>query len=502
MNAPYHGPGPAELDVAIIGAGFSGLCMAIALKKAGYRSFRVFEKAAELGGTWRDNRYPGCACDVPSHLYSFSFAQNPDWSRSFSPSAEIWRYMQDCAAKFGVLAHMQFGATVTDATFDERHHIWRITLAEGATTSARALISGVGALHLPAYPNIKGIESFAGRAFHTSHWDGELDLPGRKVGVIGTGASAIQIVPSIAPNVAALTLFQRTPAWVLPRRDHAFSPLTRRLFQIVPGLQRFFRSAIYWQMEAGAFGFLGNRSMMKSVEKLALAYLQRTVADPGLRKALTPDYAIGCKRILLSDDYYEAFSRDNVTLVTDDIAHVVPNGVVTADGRLHELDTLIYATGFRANDPLAEVRIAGRGGHTLGHEWRFGAEAYCGITVAGYPNFFMLLGPNTGLGHNSVLFMIEAQVRYVMHCLNWLLVQGVEEVEVRRNVQRAFNAELTKRMAGTVWQSGCRSWYMNPNGSNSTIWPGFTVGYWWKTRQPDPHDFQFLVPEPAPSVLS
>jgi len=490
------------LDVAIMGAGFSGLCIAIALKKAGYKSFQVFEKANDLGGTWRDNRYPGCACDVPSHLYSFSFEQNPDWSRSFSPAPEIWRYMKACAEKYGIEPQLRFGAAVTDAVFDEANRFWRITLANGRTTTARALVSGVGALHLPAYPKIKGLENFAGQAFHSAEWDETLDLTGRKVGVIGTGASAIQIVPAIAAKVAHLTLFQRTPAWVLPRMDKSFSQRAKKLFRAVPGLQRFFRSAVYLRLEMAALGFLGNRKLMQRVEKLALGYLGRSVEDPATREALTPHYQIGCKRILISDDYYQAFNRPNVSLVTQPIDRITEKGIVTADGTLHELDTIIYATGFRANEPLAELNIVGRGGHTLAHEWRFGAEAFYGITVAGYPNFFMLLGPNTGLGHNSIIFMIEAQVRYIRHCLGWLFREGATEIDVRRAVQKRFNEKLTAQMERTVWHSGCRSWYLNENGTNSVIWPGFTLSYWWQTRQPDPHDFVIAVPEPAPSALA
>jgi len=502
MNAPYHGSAKAELDVAIIGAGFSGLCMAIALKKAGTQTFRVFEKADDLGGTWRDNRYPGCACDVPSHLYSFSFEQNPDWSRSYSPQPEIWRYMKQCAGKYGIGAHMRFGAAVTEARFDEANHFWRITLASGETITARALVSGVGALHLPAFPKIKGLENFAGRAFHSSEWDETADLTGQRVGVIGTGASAIQIVPAIAARVKQLTLFQRTPPWVLPRMDQSFSERAKRWFRTVPGLQRLFRGFIYANMEMRALGFLGNRKLMQRVEKFAHDYLEKTIPDPELRKALTPDYQIGCKRILVSDDYYQSFNRPNVALATSPIDHATANRIVTADGQTHEFDTLIYATGFRANEPMAELNIVGRSGHTLAHEWRAGAEAYFGITVAGYPNFFVLLGPNTGLGHNSIIFMIEAQVRYVMHCLGWLFREGADEVEVRRDVQRVFNTKLKADMNRTVWQSGCHSWYLNENGTNSTIWPGFTVSYWWQTRQPDPHDFMIAVPGKVVSALS
>ncbi|HWU27318.1 MAG TPA: NAD(P)/FAD-dependent oxidoreductase [Rhizomicrobium sp.] len=500
MNSTYHVP--AELDVAIIGAGFSGLSMAIALKRAGYRRFQIFEKADDLGGTWHDNRYPGCTCDVPSHLYSFSFDQNPAWSRSFSPQAEIWGYMKECAARFNLLPHFRFNAPVHAAEFDESMHLWNIRLGTGETVRARALVSGAGALHLPARPKIKDIEIFEGRAFHSSQWDAHWEPAGRSVGVIGTGASAVQIVPAITPKVKQLTLFQRTPAWVLPRMDHAYSPRLKTLFRALPPLQRLYRHMLYWRLEIGALGFLGNRRLMQRTERLALGYLEKTVPDPRLRALLTPDYQIGCKRILISDDYYQAFNQDNVSLVTEPIGYATRSGLVTADGREHKLDTLVYATGFRANEPLAEIEIRGRGGHSLAHQWRYGAEAFLGIAVSGFPNFFILVGPNTGLGHNSIIFMIEAQTRYILHCLHWLLRDGAEEVEIRERVQKEFNKNLRNWLKPTVWQSGCRSWYLNPNGSNSTIWPGFTFGYWWRTRQPDPHDFVIAMPEIAQPLFA
>jgi cation diffusion facilitator CzcD-associated flavoprotein CzcO len=491
----------ADFDVAILGAGFSGLCMGIALKKAGYKSFVILEKAGDLGGTWRDNHYPGCVCDVPSHLYAFSFEQNPDWSRHYPPQAEIWRYMHSCASKYGILPNIRFESAVNAAEFNEAGHHWRITCADGRTLTARAIVCGIGALHLPAIPAIEGLETFSGHTFHSSQWDDSIDLTGRAVGVIGTGASAIQIVPAIAAQAGALRLFQRTPAWVLPRNDSAYSERAKRLFRAVPGLQSLYRTLLYWRLEATAPAFLGNRGLAKKAAAMARAHLEKAIADPGMRAALTPDYTIGCKRILLSDDFYPALQRDNVTLVTQPVVRATPRGLVTADGREHALDILIHATGFRANEPLAELRVAGRGGHTLSHDWRYGAEAYYGMAVSGYPNFFMLLGPNSGLGHNSILFMIEAQARYIAHCLGWLLREGAQEVEVRRDVQRGFNARLKAKLGGTVWQSGCRSWYLNPNGSNSSIWPDYTFSYWWQTRQPDPHHFTFKLPQaPAPSL--
>jgi len=484
MNAPFKQA--TDLDVAIIGAGFSGLCMAIKLKEAGYQSFKIFEKAGDLGGTWRDNRYPGCACDVPSHLYSFSFEQNPDWSRSFSPQAEIWRYMKACAQKHAIISHMRFNAAVASAAYDESAQLWRLRLKGGETVTARAVVSGIGALHLPAFPKLKGLESFAGRTFHSSEWDENYDLTGKRVAIIGTGASAIQIVPNIAGKVAKLSLFQRTPSWILPRQDRAYADKTKNRFRNFPFLQRLLRNIIYLALESRALGFISRPGILKPAEKMARDYIARTIPDPAMRAALTPDYAIGCKRILISDDFYPALTRPNVELVTDAIREVTPQGVVTEDGKLRELDAIVFATGFRATELLSEMPVTGRGGRKLSDDWKNGAEAYYGIAVAGYPNFFMLLGPNTGLGHNSVIFMIEAQVRYVMDCLDW----GAGEVEVRADVQRDFNAAIRAKMDRTVWKSGCRSWYLNADGSNSTIWPGFTVDYWWKTRRARRGDFE------------
>lgn len=489
MNAPFSPP-KADLDVAVIGAGFSGLCMAIQLKKAGWTNFRVFEKAGDLGGTWRDNIYPGCACDVPSHLYSFSFEQNPSWSRRFSPQTEIWRYMRDCASKYGVTQFIRYNAGVASVTYDEGAQLWRLNLKNGETVMARAVVSGVGALHLPAYPKIAGLENFKGRAFHSAQWDANYDLTAKTVAIVGTGASAIQIVPNIAGTVKQLYVYQRTPSWILPRMDKAFSDKTKDRFRKLPGLQRGLRNFIYWALEFRALGFLGHSKLMKQVEKLAHEYLEKSVPDEAVRKKLTPDYEIGCKRILISDDFYQAMVKPNVELVTDAVSEITADSVVTADGKSRKVDAIIYATGFRATEWLSAMDIIGRGGRHLRDDWKNGAEAYYGITITGYPNFFILLGPNTGLGHNSIIFMIEAQARYVMQCLRWLLKDRAGEVEVRGDVQRSFNERVRAALKKTVWQSGCKSWYLNHNGSNSTIWPDFTVKYWWQTRNARKADFE------------
>ncbi len=486
MNAPFRDP--TTLDVAIIGAGFSGLCMAIKLKEQGRTNFRVFEKASDIGGTWFLNRYPGCACDVPSHLYSFSFEQNPNWSRAYSPAGEIWRYQKAVAEKRGIMPFIRVNAEVARAEYDGIAQLWRLTLAGGETVSARALVAGAGILHVPFYPQIKGAESFAGKVMHTANWDDSYDLKGKRVAVIGTGASAVQLVPGIAAKVAHLDLYQRTPGWVIPRMDYAFKDSWKRWFARVPLLQRLWRNLIYWRAEMLAIGFTRDPKMVAKFQKLAETYLARAVRDPELRRKLTPDFPLGCKRVLISDDFYPSLQRKNVALIADRIAEIRPNGVVTEDGTLREADAILYATGFRVTDWLSHVDIRGRGGRKLIDDWRGGAYAYYGVAVNGYPNMFLLLGPNTGLGHNSVVFMIEAQVRYAMDCLRWLW-NGAGSVEVKKDVQDAFNADIHERMKGTVWMSGCKSWYLNPDGTNSTIWPDFTVTYWWKTHAAKNQDF-------------
>jgi cation diffusion facilitator CzcD-associated flavoprotein CzcO len=499
MNAPFR-VDQQVLDVAIIGAGFSGLCMAIKLKESGRTNFKVFEKASDIGGTWFLNRYPGCACDVPSHLYSFSFEQNPNWSRAYSPAQEIWKYQKATAEKHGIMPFIRCNSEVARAEYDDAAQLWRLTLKSGEQYAARALVAGAGILHVPFYPEIKGAESFAGKVMHTANWDDSYDLTGKRVAVIGTGASAVQLVPGIAEKVAHLDLYQRTPGWVIPRMDYAFAEKTKSRFASIPFVQRLWRNLIYWRAEMLAIGFTRKPKMVAKFQKLAEDYMQHAIRDPELRKKLTPDFPLGCKRVLISDDFYPSLQRENVSVITDRITEVRPNGVVTADGKLREVDVLLYATGFRVTDWLSHVDIRGKGGRELINDWRDGAYAYYGVTVNGYPNMFLLLGPNTGLGHNSVVFMIEAQVRYAMDCMRWLW-KGAGTVEVKKDVQDAFNADLHEKMKGTVWMSGCKSWYLNPNGTNSTIWPDFTVTYWWKTHSADRKDYE-LAPARVPEKVA
>jgi cation diffusion facilitator CzcD-associated flavoprotein CzcO len=470
--------------IVIIGSGFAGIGMAIALKTAGVDDFVVLEKAADLGGTWRDNQYPGCACDVPSPLYSFSFELNPSWTRLFAPQPEIWEYLRNCTVKYGVDKHIRYDSRVEGMEWDDAARLWTVRTAGGDLYRAHAVVSGVGALHIPSYPEISGMEVFAGNTFHSSAWDLSCDLGGKRVAVIGTGASSIQIVPEVAKRAGKLSVFQRTPPWIHPRPNQPIPPGMRTTLRTVPGAARALRYAIYWMLETRAAGFAIDPRLMAPLEAMARKHLERQVADPELRARLTPDYTIGCKRILLSSDYYPALRRPNVDLVTDGIREIVPSGVVTEDGALHEADAVIYATGFRVVDSAAELNVTGRGGVKLKDAWAEGVEAYRGITVPGFPNFFLLLGPNTGLGHTSVVFMIEAQVQHVMSCLRILSKERAAVIEAREDALRWYNDGLQRRLRRLVWSAGgCRSWYLDDQGINRTIWPGFSFEYWARTRQ-------------------
>jgi cation diffusion facilitator CzcD-associated flavoprotein CzcO len=480
--------------ILIIGTGFAGLCMGIRLKQAGIHDFTILEEADEVGGTWRDNHYPGAACDIQSHLYSFSFEPNPRWTRMFALQAEILEYLKHCADKYGLRPHIKFNARVAGASFDERTGTWEVATADGKTYRGRLLVSGSGGLSRPSIPEIPGLPVFEGKAFHSARWDHGYSLEGKTVGVVGTGASGIQIVPEIAPKVRKLYLFQRTPPWILPKPDRAIGPMERAIFARAPGVQQLVRRAIYWQLEWRAVGFVVQPAIMKLAQKQALQYLRRRVADPVLRKKLTPNYLMGCKRILMSNDYFETLQRPNVEVVTDPIHEVRARGLATTDGQERPLDALVLATGFQAAEAAAPFHITGRGGRDLNEAWRPGAEAYLGTTVAGFPNMFLIVGPNTGLGHNSMVFMIESQVQYVMSCVEMMRARRLKQVDVRPDVQAAYNARIHERLGKTVWASGCHSWYQTSSGKNTTLWPGFTVEYRLRTRAFDDANYE-LVPQ-------
>jgi cation diffusion facilitator CzcD-associated flavoprotein CzcO len=490
MNAPVHSDTKLDFDAVIVGAGFSGLGMGDALRKAGREDFIILERANAVGGTWRDNTYPGCACDVPSHLYSFSYAQNPNWSRAYSPQGEILSYLQDFTRRSGLESKIRFAIEFRSARFDEASGRWRIE-TNRAPLIARALILGTGPLNKPAIPKLPGLERFAGRVFHSSEWDHDYDLGGKRVAVIGTGASAIQFAPAIQPRVAQLHLFQRTPPWVLPRMDHAFTARAKWIFRNIPLAQDLFRSSIYWSMEMRAFGFTLNPNLLLIIERLARKYLERTVPNPDLRAKVTPDFRIGCKRILISNDYYPSLARKNVELVTCGITQIRENSIVGADGKERAIDAIIFATGFHATDLLGPMEIFGRGGRSLKAEWSAAPEAYYGTTVSGYPNLFLIVGPNTGLGHNSLIYMIEAQVHYVLAALERMDREGAHFMDVRKEVQDTFNTRLKARMAKTVWATGCKSWYLDEQGRNPSLWPSFTFRFKQETQRLKPQEYEF-----------
>ncbi|MGH3685456.1 MAG: flavin-containing monooxygenase [Pseudonocardiaceae bacterium] len=484
-----------HVQVAIVGSGFAGLAMAIQLKRHGTDEFVVLERADNVGGAWRDNTYPGCACDVPSTLYCFSFAANPDWTASFSPQPEIHRYLQDCVHRFRLSEHLRLRHEVLEATWDSDRSQWSIETSGGRFT-ATVLVSATGQLSEPAIPQLPGLERFTGAALHTSRWDHSLDLTGARVAVVGTGASAAQLVPAIADRVAALHVFQRTPAWVLPQRNRVRGGLEHRALRSFPGLQQAVRATLYWGRECALIGFTHPR-IMHAVGLLARLHLRRQVPQRALRAALTPTYAMGCKRVLRSSTFYPTLGREHVELVTEAIREVRERSVVTADGTEREVDTLVFGTGFHAAEMPIARRIRGRDGRLLAHDWHdHGAQAYLGTVVAGFPNLFLLTGPNSALAHNSVLLGIETQVRYVLDALRVMHSQHLAAVEVQPQAQQAFVRKVQAKMAGTVWTTGgCHSWFLDHAGRNTTIWPWPTTRLRHQTRHFDLENYRSLDAE-------
>ena len=474
--------------VAIIGAGFAGLGTAIRLRQQGEESFVVLERAAEVGGVWRDNTYPGCACDVQSHLYSFSFAPNPGWTRRYSPQAEIWEYLRRCVERFDIGKFLRFGQELQQAEWDGGAQRWRLRTSQGELT-ADVLVSGAGALSEPSIPRLPGLEHFQGKTFHSARWDHAFDLAGKRVAVIGTGASAIQFLPQIQPRVAKLHLFQRTPPWVVPRLDGAIGPGTQRLLRSSRLARAALRGQLFVTRELFALPFL-RPALASLLRLLALYFLKRSVPDPALRSKLTPRYQFGCKRILLSDDYFPALTQPNVEVVSEGIREVRARSIVTSDGVERAIDVLIFGTGFEVRDLPIARRVHGRDGRTLAQVWGKSPRAHLGTTVAGFPNLFLLQGPNTGLGHTSVIIMIESQIDHLLSALKYLRAHGLAAVEPQKEAQDAFVANVDKRMRRTVWLAGgCRSWYLDSTGRNFTLWPGFAFSFRSRVQTFDPKEY-------------
>jgi cation diffusion facilitator CzcD-associated flavoprotein CzcO len=482
-------------DIAIIGSGFSGLGMAIRLKQEGRDDFVVLERGDDVGGTWHFNTYPGCACDVPSHLYSFSFAPNPDWTQTYSPRPEIGAYLRRCADDFGVRPHVRLNTTVESAAWDGEEGRWRIETDRGEIT-ARVLVAGMGPLAEPKIPDIPGLETFKGKSFHSARWDHEHDLSGARVASIGTGASAIQLVPEVQPDVAQLHVFQRTPPWVFPHRNRPVTRFERRLYRALPAAQRLVRGGVYAMREMAVLGFVKRPGLMRLVERVAKRHMREQISDPELLAKVTPDYTIGCKRILPSNKWYPALGKPNVELVTDGIAEVREHSIVTADGTEREVDTIIFSTGFQVTDMPVGKQVRGRDGQLLDEAWAGSPRAHLGSTVPGFPNLFMLLGPNTGLGHSSMVYMIESQIAYVLDALRTMERSGAAAVEVRPEAVASYNEAIEEQLDGTVWNTGCASWYLDDTGRNATLWPDWTWRFRQRTASFDAGSYE-LVDAPA-----
>ena len=466
----------------IVGAGFSGIGMAIRLREMGVDDFVVLDRGNDLGGTWRDNSYPGAACDVPSNLYSFSFALNPDWSRSFPSQSEIWDYMRQCVDRYEVVGHLRFNREVDEARWDEASQHWTVKARGGQEYQAPVLIWATGSLSEPSIPALPGLDQFRGKVFHSARWEHGFDLTGKRVCVVGTGASAIQFVPQIQPVVEHLYLHQRTPPWIFPRRDRRVSRVRQLLYRHLPATQRLARLRIYLTFEFLLSVFMGEAERRKrTVKKAARDHLHKQVADAGLRQKLQPHYEVGCKRILLSDDYYPSLTRPNVEVVDSPVASFTAHEVVGQDGIARPVDVVIMGTGFEAAEPPYAEHIVGRDGVRLSESWKAdGVEAYAGSVVAGFPNLFMMIGPNATLAHNSMIYMIESHINYIASALAFLGRSGVGVVEVKPAVQQRYNEKLQAKLEHSVWvEGGCGSWYLDHRGRNTTLWPDHT----WKFRR-------------------
>ncbi|MGY0017913.1 flavin-containing monooxygenase [Streptomyces sp. cg35] len=486
-----------HVRVAVIGSGFGGLGAAVRLRREGVTDFVVLERAGAVGGTWRDNSYPGCACDVPSHLYSFSFAPNPDWPRTFSGQERIREYLEHVADTFRLRPHIRLDSEVTQLRWDNDRLWWEIDTASG-TLTADVVVSATGPLSDPKTPDIAGIDTFPGKVFHSAQWDHDYDLRGKRVAMIGTGASAIQIVPAIQKEVGRLTLFQRTPPWVMPRADRNITKAERWLHRQLPFTTQARRGLLWGIRELQVQAFTKRPDELGLVENLAKRNMHRAIKDPALRAKLTPDYRIGCKRILLSNTYYPALAQPNVDVVASGLSEIRGNTLVAADGSEAEVDAIIFGTGFHVTDMPIAQRVIGAEGVSLAESWKGGMAALRGATAAGFPNFMTVIGPNTGLGNSSMILMIESQLNYLADYMRQLNVLGGRvALTPRETAVAGWNNRVQDRMKRTVWNTGgCNSWYLDENGVNTTVWPGTTTEFRQATRHVDVGEYE-VVRAPA-----
>lgn len=480
-------------SVLIVGAGFAGLGTAIRLLQSGIDDFVILERGDRVGGTWRDNTYPGAACDIPSVLYSYSFAPNPHWSRAYSGGAEILRYIEGLVDRYGLHRHIRFGEDVTALNFDEDTGTWTADVRSGTTYTARAAVMAPGPLANVSWPDIRGLDSYTGHKIHSARWDHDYDMAGKRVAVIGTGASAVQIIPELVKQAEKVKVFQRTPGWVLPRPNFPHPGWARQLFRHIPLTEQLARQAWFWGHEAAAVGMVWNTPATDAIQLVAKAHLRRQIRDPWKRRQLTPDFRAGCKRMLMTNDYYPALEKDNCKLVTWPIATISPNGIRTADGIEHEVDCIVFATGFDVAKTGTPCPVAGRDGRKLADEWSSGAYAYKSVSVSGYPNLFLTFGPNSGPGHNSALLYMEAQIDYIVAAVRLIAEQDIHSLDVRRERQDAYNTDIQRRLQATTWNSGCNSWYLTADGHNGTMFPGLASQFTRQLARVDLDDYRVTV---------
>ncbi len=487
------------LDVAIIGGGFAGIGAAIRLKQKGVDNFVILERGEAVGGTWRDNTYPGAACDIPSRLYSYSFAPNPDWSHTYSGSAEILGYIESMVDEFALRPYLRFGHTVTGVVFDEKAGVWNVSVDGHPTVTARTIVLASGPLANASLPSIRGIETFEGHMVHSARWDHDYDFTGKRVAVVGTGASGVQIIPELVKQAKSVKVFQRTPGWVLPRMNRRISEPTKTMFRRVPVSQSAARKAWFWAHESVALGVVWNSPLTRVVEMVGKAHLRSQVKDPWLRRQLTPDFRAGCKRLLMTSDYYPALQKDNCTLVTWPIAKIAPKGIRTVEGIEHQFDVIVFATGFDVSKTGTPIPVTGVDSRVLGDEWKSGARAYKSIAVSGYPNMYFTFGPNSGPGHSSALVYMEAQIDYLVDAITTILDRDLTSLDVRQDKQDAYNSDLQRRLEKTTWNSGCKSWYLTEDGFNATMFPGFATQYVNQLDAVNLDDYTVVTRDPASS---